>query len=260
MDHEGGAVPVEQSSLRTLRPAEMMATGDTLVAVSRQAVTSVAISVEFVGGTVIAFAYDTPNGNRPDKNDNYVHVWPVSANSVPFGSKTDACAKILGNKPCGDQSLQTEITIGAYVVGYAVGPKAPDNTWSPFVNVVASAYIPPAGIRSDPDGSRTSSIETRFIGQNTLVFRYTFLAGFDPKAANAWVGLWKGEASPYDSRPRWFAPITLTTSTGDAALDGLQLADGTSYTLALFASGFSMHAKELQLERLASTVVFDGGT
>jgi hypothetical protein len=260
VDREGVAVPEEQSDLRALRPHGRAATGETLVAVSSQKVTSVHVDVEFVGGSVIAFSYDTPAGNKPEKNGNAVHIWPVSANSVPFGSKPDACAKIVCNKPSGDQSLQASITTGAYVVGYSVGPKDPGNDWSPFVNVVASAYIPPSSRQGDPQGSNISTIQTQFIGQNTLVFHYDFLDGFDPKAANAWVGLWKGEASPYASKPRWFAPITQTASSGDAALDGLQIATGTSYTLGLFASGFSEAPKDLQLDRLASTVVFEGGT
>lgn len=266
MDDEGAAIPVEQSSLRILRAHDRAAIPETLIAVQRQAVTSVHISVEFVGGSVIAFAYDTPSGNRPRTNANAVHLWPVSANSVPFNVTAETGAGIICNDPSGDQSLTSPISIGAYVVGYAVGPEAPetpetpDNGWSPYVNVIASAYIPPAANRGNPAGSRTSSIQTKYVGQNTLVFRYAFLAGFNPKAAKSWVGLWKGQVSPYASRPRWFAPIRQTNSTSDAALDGLQIAKGASYTLALFSSGFSETPKDLRLDRVASMVVFEGTT
>ncbi len=255
---EGSAtIPAEQSGLRTLRPYDQSLISSSLIRVTRQTLTSVHVTVKYVGSTVIAFAYETPTGNKPQMSGNAVHVWPVSANSVPFNSKPEANMGIMGNDPSGDQSIMADITTGAYVVGYAVGPDAQDNAWSPFVNVVASAYIPPAGTQGDPSGSHTSSIQTQYVGQNTLVFQYMFLDGFEPKAASAWVGLWQGKVSPYASPPRWFAPILQTVSKGDAVMNGLELATGSSYTLALFASGFSEKVKDLQLDRLASFVVFN---
>ncbi|MHA7777316.1 hypothetical protein [Roseibium sp. M-1] len=260
MEEGSATIPAEQSGLRTLRPLERTLASDALIRVSRQTLTSVHVTVKYVGSTVIAFAYDTPTGNKPQKSDNAVHVWPVSANSVPFNSKPEASMGIMGNDPSGDQSIMEDITVGAYVVGYAVGPVAPDNAWSPYLNVVASAYIPPAGTEGDPSGSRTSSIQTQYVGQNTLVFQYTFLDGFDPKAAGAWVGLWPGDVSPYSASPRWYAAIQQSVSTGDAVLNGLQLDAGATYTLALFASGFSEKSKQLNLDRLASFVVFSADT
>jgi len=255
-----GNVSAAQSRLTTVQARDLTVTGDTLIAVGRQTVTSIHITVQFVGGKVIAFSYDTPAGNDPQKNGNAVHVWPVSAYSVPFNATPEASMDIQGNDAAGDQSIEAGVSIGAYVVGYAVGPETPDNSWSSFVNVVASAYISPAGTGGDPSNARSSSVQTQYIGENTLVFRYAFLDGFNPKAAGAWVGLWDGEVSPYAASPRWFAPITQTVSTSDAVLNGLQLAAGTSYTLALFASGFTETPKDLQLNRLASFVVFSGGT
>jgi len=257
VEQAGTKIPVKSSGLRSLQPYDRALSASPLIRVSQQAVTSVHITVEYVGSTVISFSYDTPAGNKPKKNGNSVYVWPVSANSVPFNATPEASMGILGNDPQGDQSIKADITVGAYIVGYGVGPETTDNTWSSFVNVVASAYIPPAGTEGDPSGSRTSIIQTQYVGQNTLVFQFTFLDGFDPKAANAWVGLWQGEVSPYETKPHWYAPILQTVSTGDAVLNDLQLDAGATYTLALFASGFSEKARQLDLDRLASYVVFN---
>lgn len=253
------ATPPEQhDGLRKLSFGLLTKRTDVLSAVQTQDVTSVEVSIKYVSGTVLVFEYKTLDGNQPKTNENAVQLWPVSANIVPFNATPEASTGILGNTPSGDQSLSAQITLAAYVLGYAVGPEHPDNSWSPYVNVVASAYIPAAATAGRTADTHSSSIKTQFVGKNTLVFHYAFLAGFDPKAANAWVGLWEGNVSPYASPPRWFAAIKQTNSSGDAALDDLQIDESTTYTLALFASGFSEKKAKLQLNRLASKVVFSG--
>ncbi len=247
----------QQDGLRILRLEGPGLRAEMLKAVQQQVVTSVQVRIDFLSGKGLLFGYETPDGNRPKTNGNAVHLWPVSANSVPFGVTSQIGTKIAGDTPSGDQSIESGISLGAYVLGYAVGPEDPGNTWSPYVDVVASAYIPAATTLDTAADRRTSSIRTCFVGQNTLAFHYTFLAGFNPEAAKSWVGLWEGNVSPYTAPPRWFSQITFASSSSDAFLGGLQLAEGATYTLALFSSGFSEKKAELQLQRLASMVVFE---
>ncbi|MEM5585521.1 hypothetical protein WNZ15_23900 [Roseibium sp. AS2] len=254
---EGMTVSAQQDGLRKLRTDMRAGSTDVLKAVQQQTVLSPQVSIEYVTGQLLVFKYGTPSGNQPHDNENAVHFWPVSANSVPFDATPQTNAGILGNTSSGDQSLDARITIAAYVLGYAVGPDATDNIWSPYVNVVASAYIPAAARNGRETDTRTSSIEAKYVGQNTVAFHYAFLAGFNPMAANSWVGLWEGQAATYTTPPSWFSPIIQTNSSGDAALDGLQITKGTPYTLGLFSSGFSEKKDALRLDRLASMTVFE---
>jgi hypothetical protein len=219
------------------------------------------LTVNYVGATVVAFSFGTPSGNAPKCNGNRVHLWPVSADSVPFGRVAQTSAAITLDTPDGDQSLtNVAITTGAYLLGYAVGPDAPETAWSAYLNVVASAYIPAAASAGLAKGRRHSAIRTTYVGTNTLVFHYRFLSGFDPQGSGAWVGLWPGQPDTYSELPKWFAPIESGVSEQDAALNGVLLKSASPYTLGLFSSGFDTSAARLDLTRLAARVTFTADT
>ena len=221
---------------------------------------SVSVQVNLTTGTLINFGYRTPNGNQPKTFGDMAHLWAVSDAQVPWNRPPKASVSIVGDDPVGDQNFENvAITSEPYLVGYSVGPLAPSGSgWSPYANVVATAYIPPQNGNAE---SFSTCAKLRHIGATSLAFDFAFPPGFSAKGAGAWAGLWSGRGVSYLTPPPWSASIDIGSDAGDWGLDGLHLERGSSYTLGLFPSGYvragTGTAAELSSKNLAYAVSFE---
>jgi hypothetical protein len=218
---------------------------------------SVSLTVNLVTGTLINIGFSTPNNNRPAHNMNMVHLWAASADQMPWDRVPQASVPVLGDIPVADQDL-FDLQIGntPYVIGYAVGPNLPGPIWSPYANVVATAYIPNDDSASPQYAYFSASLKLLFVGTTSLAANFAFPAGFQTAESGAWIGLWQQEAPSYDQPPAWFAPIKGEAESGTAGLNGIQIDRGKPYTLALYSSGYAAKPEDLQLARLACATIF----
>jgi len=249
--------PVSRSALAAAQETNTAGEpADTRQALTVLSAQQTAVHINLVSGTLLNFGYKTPTGNQPEAYKNIAYLWPVSNNSIPWNSEPENQTQILLNRPSGDQNFKNiNITTGAYIVGFAVGPKVPGTPWSPYLNVVASAYIPAQPTNARPPIARSTNLKPLYIGTNSLAYGFSFLPGYNPALSGAWVGLWEGEAASYVAPPRWASPILLTGNEGTSGLSGVILSTGEKYTLGLFASGYNQDSKKLDLLRRACTTV-----
>jgi hypothetical protein len=92
---------------------------------------------------------------------------------------------------------------------------------------------------------------------NLITFSYTFPDGFTPSANGSWIGLWNGSVSSiYGTQPTKAAPISASTSNGQAPMTGLGLVPHGQYTVGLFCSGFSTDPAKIDLTTVAATLEF----
>ncbi|MEQ9889681.1 hypothetical protein [Pectobacterium aroidearum] len=264
--HARTEVPMQQRVPNQLpialrQPLSMQSGSEPMVLLADSAITQQAttLSINLVAGTLLNFSYHTLSGNQPADYQNQVFLWSVSSDDVPWSSPAVAQSAILLDLPDGDQNLDNvEISAGAYILGYAVGPQHAEGEWSRYLNVVASAYIPaqlPGEQRRAAEPNRCSITPT-FVGVSSLACDFAFLPGFNAKASNSWIGLWEGESISWTTPPKWFAAIAIDTNAGTAGINELSIVSGQKYTLGLYTSGYSSQALTLDLQRLACTATF----
>ena len=249
------AAPLVSSSLVRAQDALQLASTPFKV-LSRAAVT---LQVNFVGGTLINVGYTTPNGNNPAGFGNTLHLWPSTADAVPWNREPEASAVVLGTSSQGDQNLlDVSITDGAYLIGYAVGPARTPPVWSPYSGVVATAFIPPAtgGSANANYAYASAALDLRFVGSVSLVYRFAFLSGFRARSSGAWVGLWTGATTSYAVPPDWSAAIRSDSEAGVSGLNDIRIVRNGTYTLGLYAEGYDADPAKLDLTRLAASLTF----
>lgn len=218
---------------------------------------TVSVWTNVVGGSLLNVGYSTPNGTRPATFGNRLLVWNASADTVPWERPPTASVPVLGDQPAGDQNITgVEISDSAYIVGYAIGPDTAGSSWSPYGNVVASAYIGPVRTDGAPVPGVSPTLEVRFVGRTSLVFKATFPAGFQVPYAGAWAGIWTGRTASRTVLPQVAAQLTFPGDSGLSGLDSLHLRSGQIYTLAIFSSGFSHPVTVDSLRPLAASVTF----
>lgn len=232
-----------------------VATNATMPA-SATANTTTALTITSVSGTQINLSFNTNNANQPNTFGNQVYIWQAG-NEIPWTSPALKSQAITVNSPSGDLSFDgLDVTNLSYIVGYAVGPAVTSGgLWTQYPNVVASAWVPPAGGDSQYQYF-TPSIDTHTIGATSLSADFAFLSGFNPQAAGAWAGIWVGTSPSYYNPPKWVTPISGSNNTGIVSFNNIQIQRGTSYTLGLYPTGFSPQQANLGLSRLAATHTF----
>jgi hypothetical protein len=176
---------------------------------------------EGIGGTSVMALYRGLPGNQPQLYGNSVAIWEGTV--VPFTIPPIERLPIEVGASEGSVALGgTEITRDAYTVAYAVGP-------APSDIAVASTF----GAQGQTLGTRRVDLSIRAAGPTSLVVRYSTLPGYRPMKAGNWLGLWRGEVSPYDAPdPVARVDVGADVNEDDLSLNGIVLADGFLYTLA----------------------------
>lgn len=226
------------------------------LAASATASTTTTVTITNVTGTQINLSYSSNNGNQPSTFGNQVYIWQAG-NEVPWTTPALKSQAVPSNSPSGDLSFDgLDVTNLSYIIGYAVGPAVTTGgLWTQYPNVVASAWVPPAGGGGQYEYF-TPSINTSYIGSTSLSANFSFLSGFNPQAAGAWAGIWVGTSPSYYNPPKWFGQITGSNNTGVVSFNNIQIQRGTSYTLGLYPTGYASQQSSLGLTRLAATYTF----
>ncbi|PKE29436.1 hypothetical protein CWS43_15370 [Rahnella sp. AA] len=206
-----------------------------------------------VSANQITFDYNGPNANQPSTYGNTVYIWQ-SGEAIPWSVDASNSTTLIGNNPAGSQSFdKLNVTTLSYIIGYAVGPIL-TTSWSKYSNVVAYTYVPAIG--GGDISSVKSTVAVAKLGSTSLVAQITLLPGFNPSGSNTWVGIWEGQAASYNQKPKWRAAAASTSASSTVSLNNIQLTRGTTYTLGLFATGFSTDDSQLKQSSLAATHTF----
>ena len=181
------------------------------------------VSIDGTSGNTVDVRFRGIPGNQAATNRNGVSVWPNSV--IPWSMEPLARAPVLVDGEEGSLVLVgVPITAFSYVVGYAVGPRTADTC--------ASAQLRPDGSLGVTDAV---SLEISAIGSTSILLRYHTLAGYLPRSAGNWIGLWRGRASPYEP-PRVVARLDIPDDVTDdqVQIAGVPLRVDTPYTLVYF--------------------------
>ncbi|MGK0600173.1 hypothetical protein [Yokenella regensburgei] len=208
-----------------------------------------------VTATQITVEYNGPNANQPSTYGNVLYIWQ-SGDMIPWSTEALHSDALEGNSPSGTQSFGgLDVTDDSYIIGYAVGPL--NNTtgaWSKYSNVIASAFVPKSG-SSDYQMTK-STVDVAKRGSTSLVAKIEMLPGYNPAGSNTWVGIWEGVAASYNQKPKWRAVATSGNASSTVSFNKILLTRGTTYTLGLFASGYSDQDAQLKQTTLAATHTF----
>ncbi len=221
----------------------------------------VTINTTDVSANQISLKFDTPNGNQPSSYGNNVYIWQ-SGNQVPWSSDALNSQAITVNTPNGTVSFNDlNVTTLSYIIGYAVGP-IDQTSWTKYPNVVASVFVPAIGnSAASADASQNGdvfqpSVNVATFGATSLVANISLPPGFNPGASDTYVGIWEGETASYNQTPKWWQPATSSNASSTVSFNNIQILRGTTYTLALFATGYSDTASSLKQTAMAATYTF----
>jgi len=221
----------------------------------------VAVNTQNVGPNQISVDFDTPNGNQPNSFGNYTYIWQ-SGNQVPWSSDAENGQAIPNNSPSGSMSFQDlDVTTLSYIIGYAVGP-IESTPWSKYSNVVATVYVPAIGSGATLDEAAQNgdvfmpSVGVATYGATSLVANIALPPGFNPGQSNTYVGIWEGGSASYSQTPKWYQPATSSNASSQVSFNNIKLLRSTTYTLALFASGYASDITKLKQTAMAATSSF----
>ncbi|MEZ5016157.1 MAG: hypothetical protein R2800_03840 [Flavipsychrobacter sp.] len=203
--------------------------------------TTAITNIPVVVGNLLSASYEGLPNNLPNSYGNYLVVWR-NQNTIPWNDATpDGYAPIEGNSSQGSQVVdQIEINVGvSYIVGYAVGPKGSgaNMTWE---NVCATAFIPASA--TDPVTYKSSALNNFQVLSDSVTMNFQLPDGATPKTNGAWVGIWQTGQASYTTAPVASNAITIDSSQGGAAINGVSILRGQVYTVALFTSGWKAGA------------------
>ncbi len=206
-----------------------------------------------VSANQIGVDYNGPNANQPSTYGNVLYIWQ-SGEAIPWSSDAKNFAAVIGNSPAGSQSFdQLNVTTLSYIIGYAVGPIL-NASWSKYSNVVAYTYVPAIG--GGDIVSVKSTVGVASLGSTSLVTNINLLPGFNPSGSSTWVGVWEGQSASYNQKPKWRAPALSSSASSTVSLNNIMLTRGTTYTIGLFATGYSSDDSQLKQSSLAATHTF----
>jgi len=176
--------------------------------------------VEEVTGDTLSLSYQTLPANRPESYGNQIYLW--EATEIPWSAPPLATQPITSDGQSGDITLSgLALTEQEYIVGYAVGPDVQD--------ICTSTLI-------DAGTSETIELELLSVRSDSLEVRYQLLPGALPATAESWIGVWPGQASPYNPSALLGCAALSTNSTEAAlTLTDLTLAAGETYTVVYFS-------------------------
>ena len=182
------------------------------------------ISIVHVSADVVVIKYNGIPGNLPKNLGNYVAIWPQTV--IPWGAKPLEQKTLLNNDESSTVTLSgMTLSASSYIIGYANGPNESDIVASASINAGGSVGIP-----------AFVNIGLDYVGTNSIAINYHTLSGYQPATHGNWVGIWRGEYSPYSNNtpPEGFVKIPKNYSEGSVGIDNITLGINTEYTVVYF--------------------------
>ena len=212
-----------------------------LVAISASESLTTTINISNVSAEEIDVEYDTMPGNQPNTYGNFLAIWQ-NYDSIPWNTEPLKTFPIPTNTPSGSAAFTgLNVNNNSYIIGYAVGPTltATGNAQK-YGNICATAFIPAASATGDQGTIFTPSISNFNIGSTSVSFQFELPDGILPQSDGAWAAIWKGgNPSYFSTTPLSAIPISPDSSSGRAAFNNVTIGRGTTYTIAIFMSGYN---------------------
>lgn len=192
------------------------------------------LDIEILDAHTLNVNFSTLPGNQPQTYGNFISIWQ-NFDQIPYNQAPLKSFPMINNTAQGSQVIDgLTLTSNAYIVGYSVGPTLGTGQQT-YGNVCSTVYIP-AG--EDPSPVITSTIATKTISSTSASFSYALPPGNQPKTNGAWIGLWEGEVASFTTPPGWSSALSTDLSKGTAAINNVSIGRKTTYTVALFTSGW----------------------
>jgi hypothetical protein len=176
-----------------------------------------------LSGSFVTGKYSGIPGNQPKLYANCLAIWEGGV--IPWTAPALGRVSIGTNATMGAAVIR-EVVIGRdiYTVAYGLGEAVSA--------ICASATF-------DADGqtitARVVELSINLAEPSSLALHYGTLPGYRPLTSRNWIGLWRGEASPYDApEPLARVEIAQDVNEDDVVIDGIALSPLSSYTLAYF--------------------------
>ena len=203
---------------------------------------SLRVPTEGIGDSFVIGEYAGLPGNQPGLYHNFLAIWEgtvIPWTAQPLGSVGISTGATVGAAVIRDLVIERD----SYTVAYGLGESVTD--------ICASVTF---GADGQTTNSRTVELGINLVDSGVVAAYYRTLPGYRPAKAGNWIGLWRGEASPYDA-PDPLARVAVAEdfNEADVAIDGVALIAGRSYTLVHFLGAEPTTAAALVIFK------FDGG-
>ena len=191
-------------------------------------------------GNQLSVNYVGMPGNRPSTYGNYIVIFK-NQSTIPYNDPNPETFELVtGDSSQGTQVVPLTLAINtSYIVGYAVGSKLSSGSQQEWGNIVSTGFIP-ASSPSDPSTyTYFQPALTQVTPQaNSVTMNYSLPTGCTPKSNGAWVAIWQSGSPSYTLPPMGAAQIALDSASGSAAINGVDIVIGQTYTVGLFMSGW----------------------
>jgi hypothetical protein len=180
------------------------------------------LTVPQVTGDSVVAKYSGIPANQPQSYANAVYVWEGTV--VPWTAPPIGGVKIDSNATRGSAVVE-DLSIGedeytvAYAVGDAVGDIAATITFDGKGNTVRSRGV---------------ELHLTLVEDGIVSLHYRTPPGYRPGEWGNWVGLYRGEASPFDPPDAIGSVEVPDVNEGDLVITTVPLTAGSAYTLAYF--------------------------
>ncbi|NNA55331.1 MULTISPECIES: hypothetical protein [Pseudomonas] len=225
-------------------PKELQAAAPTLIQTQ--------VTAQVLDAHNINVNYDTLPGNQPSSYGNYIAIWQNQA-QIPFNQTPLATYPVKSNTQSGTLNIPgLQITNNSYIVAYCVGPAL--TSGQAQGNACSTVFIPQTG--QGPNVNVLSSLSVANIGTTSLSINFILPNGETPQSNGAWIGVWEGNVASYSLPPTYLNAVTVNTNSGVAFINNLNIGRGSTYTVALYTSGYSSNPGNLGLTAMAATLTF----
>ncbi|GAA3927877.1 hypothetical protein GO495_05680 [Chitinophaga oryziterrae] len=206
------------------------------------------LNIANVSAEEIDVEYNTMPGNQPNTYGNFLAIWQ-NYDSIPWNTEPLKTFPIPTNTPSGSAAFTgLNVNNNSYIIGYAVGPTlTATGNIQKYGNICSTAYIPAASSGEDLGTIFTPSISGINVGTTSVSFQFELPDGILPQTNGAWAAIWKG-ANPsfFSTSPLSAIPISPDSSSGRAAFNNVNIGRGTTYTIAIFMSGYNTAGSSTQ--------------
>lgn len=212
------------------------------------------INTTFVTADVIGLAYTFMPSCRPSDYGALVAIWQ-DADQIPWDNPPLSTQAITSNQQQGTVAFDgLSVQSNTYIIGLLAAPQKTDSQKAR--NVVASAYVPN---ESDPATTASDFLTLTYVGQTSVAVQYSALAGYRALTDQAWLGMWRGESASYNNPPDYAVQIKIDSNFGTVSFNNVSIGVGLTYTIGMFASGWSSDTTTRNQKALACSLTFTQG-
>lgn len=186
----------------------------------------VSVQIEAYTSDAVVLNFTGLPANQPQTYKNFVAIWEATV--IPWTAPPLKKIEIPFNKQSGTFIIDgLTTTKSSYIVGYGVGPAV--------TTICASSLLNAGDVQQPPSSIQ---IGLKYVGANSVAVTYQTLSGYLPRTSDNWVGLWRGSVSPYNSpKPLAVAPVPSDSTEGTLAINNVEIALDSTYTLIYFMGG-----------------------